>query len=89
MNVTIALSDQPATDAEQAAHPRLAFDSGFVHEVAARRMQGRFAGLRAYLAGPPVMVEAATRLLRERGVAERDIHADAFYTEADRQTNTA
>ena len=61
---------------------------GLVTEVAAREL-GEVVGMKAYLAGPPVMVEAATRLLRGRGMAERDIHADAFYTEADRQTNTA
>jgi ferredoxin-NAD(P)+ reductase (naphthalene dioxygenase ferredoxin-specific) len=33
----------------------------------------------AYLAGPPVMVEAATALLAARGVTPRQIHADAFY----------
>ena len=33
----------------------------------------------AYLAGPPVMVEAATALLAARGLAQRQIHADAFY----------
>jgi len=33
----------------------------------------------AYLAGPPVMVEAATALLRSQGVAPGRIHADAFY----------
>jgi naphthalene 1,2-dioxygenase ferredoxin reductase component len=35
--------------------------------------------LMAYLAGPPVMVEAATALLRSQGLAARQIHADAFY----------
>jgi ferredoxin-NAD(P)+ reductase (naphthalene dioxygenase ferredoxin-specific) len=33
----------------------------------------------AYLAGPPVMVEAATALLAARGLAPRQIHADAFH----------
>jgi ferredoxin-NAD(P)+ reductase (naphthalene dioxygenase ferredoxin-specific) len=33
----------------------------------------------AYLAGPPVMVEAAITLLAARGVTPRQIHADAFY----------
>jgi CDP-4-dehydro-6-deoxyglucose reductase/ferredoxin-NAD(P)+ reductase (naphthalene dioxygenase ferredoxin-specific) len=74
---TIVLSNQQA---EGYAH-------GFVTDAAARELDG-VNGLKAYLAGPPVMVEAATRLLRGKGVAERDIHADAFYTEADRQTNT-
>jgi CDP-4-dehydro-6-deoxyglucose reductase/ferredoxin-NAD(P)+ reductase (naphthalene dioxygenase ferredoxin-specific) len=35
----------------------------------------------AYLAGPPVMVEAATALLAARGLAPRQIHADAFYNQ--------
>jgi naphthalene 1,2-dioxygenase ferredoxin reductase component len=35
----------------------------------------------AYLAGPPVMVEAASALLRSHGVAPRQIHADAFYNQ--------
>lgn len=39
-----------------------------------------FDGCKFYLAGPPVMVEAATRLLTARGVRRIDIHADAFYT---------
>ena len=34
---------------------------------------------KAYLAGPPAMVEAAAELLRARGLALRDLHADAFY----------
>lgn len=35
--------------------------------------------LMAYLAGPPAVVEAATTLLASRGLAARQIHADAFY----------
>ena len=35
----------------------------------------------AYLAGPPVMVEAASALLASRGLAPRQIHADAFYNQ--------
>lgn len=36
-------------------------------------------GYHAYLAGPPAMVEAGVALLQRKGVALRDIHADAFY----------
>ncbi len=36
----------------------------------------------AYLAGPPVMVEAATARLRAEGLSVRQIHADAFYDQA-------
>jgi len=41
------------------------------------------AGFQAYLAGPPVMVDAATPLLLAGGIAARDIHADAFYSAVD------
>lgn len=34
-----------------------------------------------YMAGPPVMVEAATATLLAHGVAQRQIHADAFYNQ--------
>jgi ferredoxin-NADP reductase len=33
------------------------------------------------MAGPPVMVEAATAALVARGLAPRQIHADAFYNQ--------
>jgi CDP-4-dehydro-6-deoxyglucose reductase/ferredoxin-NAD(P)+ reductase (naphthalene dioxygenase ferredoxin-specific) len=39
----------------------------------------RLDGYKAYLAGPSGMVEAAVDLLTRKGVAPRDIHADAFY----------
>lgn len=42
-----------------------------------------FDGYKAYLAGPPPMVEATQRLLLEKGMTLRDIHADAFYSQAD------
>lgn len=38
-----------------------------------------FTGYKAYVAGPPAMVEAAVAMLRRKGMALRDIHADAFY----------
>ena len=40
------------------------------------------AGWRAYLCGAPPMVDAAARLLRERGIDRAHIHADAFYAQA-------
>jgi len=39
-------------------------------------------GFKAYLAGPPPMVEAATEIARVRGISHRDIHADAFFPAA-------
>jgi CDP-4-dehydro-6-deoxyglucose reductase/ferredoxin-NAD(P)+ reductase (naphthalene dioxygenase ferredoxin-specific) len=44
---------------------------------------GSLDGFKAYLAGPPPMVEALQRQLSERGMAVRDVHADAFYSQAD------
>lgn len=57
--------------------------TGFVHEAALADSVS-LDGAKAYLAGPPVMVEAASRLLEQRGLARENIHADAFYTEAER-----
>jgi CDP-4-dehydro-6-deoxyglucose reductase/ferredoxin-NAD(P)+ reductase (naphthalene dioxygenase ferredoxin-specific) len=37
------------------------------------------AGVKVYLAGPPVMVDTCIAALEARGVPRRDMHADAFY----------
>jgi len=42
------------------------------------------AGFKAYLAGPPVMVCSAVEMLLTRGLGREDIHADPFYTEAEK-----
>lgn len=78
LNITVVLSDQPATAADEAAYPQLGFDSGFVHEAAGRRMQGRFQGVRAYLAGPPPAVDASVRLLLMSRVSGDNIRYDKF-----------
>lgn len=77
------------------AHPNLRFVPVLLDPVDAEgRRQGQvdsaisqdfqsFDGFHAYLAGPPAMVEAAAALLRGRGMADMDIHADAFYTMTD------
>ena len=62
--------------------------TGFVHERVAARFAD-FDGCKAYLAGPPPMVEAATALCLERGMRRQDVHDDAFYTEADKAANEA
>ena len=62
--------------------------TGFLHDVLsadiAERGHGYLARARAYLAGPPPMVEAATDFLETAGMPPDRIHADAFYTEAER-----
>ncbi len=39
-----------------------------------------FKGWKAYMAGPPAMIEAAGSLVRARGLASADLHADIFFT---------
>jgi toluene monooxygenase electron transfer component len=77
--VTVALSDEDVPPSLSAAHPGLAFARGLVHAVTGERMQGRFGELRAYVAGPPPMVEASLRLLlREARLPPADIRYDKF-----------
>jgi CDP-4-dehydro-6-deoxyglucose reductase/ferredoxin-NAD(P)+ reductase (naphthalene dioxygenase ferredoxin-specific) len=42
-------------------------------------------GYKAYLAGPPIMVESTVEKLKLLGLDRSDCHADAFYTEADKK----
>jgi ferredoxin-NAD(P)+ reductase (naphthalene dioxygenase ferredoxin-specific) len=57
--------------------------TGFLAD-AVRKDFGTLDGAKAYLAGPPVMVETAVRALEAMGVRKQDCHADAFYTEAEK-----
>jgi naphthalene 1,2-dioxygenase ferredoxin reductase component len=50
---------------------------------AVREHPASLAGYKAYMAGPPPMVETVQHELERRGLALRDIHADAFYSQAD------
>jgi NAD(P)H-flavin reductase len=54
---------------------------GLVTDAVAADFAG-LAGFKAYFAGPPPMVDAATALVKARGVGLRDIHADAFFPAA-------
>jgi len=77
--VTVALSDEDVPASLAAAYPRFAFARGLVHAVVGERMTGRFADLRAYVAGPPPMVDASLRLLlREARLPPADIRYDKF-----------
>jgi len=58
-------------------------ETGFIHEVAERHFGGRFAGHKAYLCGPPPMIEAAIRTLMKGRLFEKDIYTEKFVTEAD------
>lgn len=77
--ITVALSDEDVPASLAAAHPGFAFARGFVHAVAGESMKGRFADVRAWVAGPPPMVDASLRLLlREARLPPADIRYDKF-----------
>jgi phenol hydroxylase P5 protein len=56
---------------------------GFVHEAAKAHFEGDFRGHKAYLCGPPVMIEASIRTLMQGQLFERDIYTEKFLTSAD------
>ncbi|WP_097459473.1 NADH:ubiquinone reductase (Na(+)-transporting) subunit F [Mangrovitalea sediminis] len=58
-------------------------DVGFVHDVARKRFDGMFAGHKAYLCGPPPMIDACLTTLMRGRLFERDIYMEKFITAAD------
>ena len=78
LDVTVALSDEAASAGAHADFPNLRLASGMVHEVAAKGMEGSPSDAIAYVAGPPVMVDAAIRALIKGGTPIRDIRYDKF-----------
>lgn len=63
LDVTIALSNEEPPQDRHPAHPELRLAGGFVHEVAARAMAGRYDNIVGFVAGPPPMVDGALRML--------------------------
>ena len=58
---------------------------GFVHDAAKAHFGATFAGLQAYLCGPPPMVEACIATLMQGRLYERDIFTEKFLSAADAQ----
>jgi phenol/toluene 2-monooxygenase (NADH) P5/A5 len=56
---------------------------GFVHEIAKTLFNNDFRGHKAYLCGPPVMIEACIRTLMQGRLYERDIYTEKFITSGD------
>jgi phenol hydroxylase P5 protein len=73
-----ALSHEPEGD-------RWSGRRGFVHDVAKAHFDNDFRGHKAYLCGPPVMIEACIRTLMQGRLFERDIHTEKFISAADAQ----
>ena len=61
-------------------------ETGFVHDVATRHFNGDFRQHKAYMCGPPVMIDACiTALIRGR-LFERDMYMEKFLSAADSAT---
>lgn len=56
---------------------------GYVHDAAKKHFDGRFSGQKAYLCGPPPMIDAAITTLMQGRLFERDIFMERFFTAAD------
>jgi phenol hydroxylase P5 protein len=56
---------------------------GFVHEVAKAHFNSDFSGRKAYLCGPPPMVEGCIGALMQGRLFERDIYTEKFLSAAD------
>lgn len=72
------LSDEPAGSGWEGAR-------GFVHEAAKAHFDGDFRGHKAYLCGPPAMIEACITTLMQGRLFENDIHTEKFFSAADAQ----
>lgn len=58
---------------------------GFVHDAAQRAFNGDFSGNKAYLCGPPLMIDACINTLMQGRLFERDIYTEKFISAADAQ----
>lgn len=56
---------------------------GYVHDAARQHFDGRFSSRKAYLCGPPVMIDSAITCLMQGRLFERDIFMERFYSAAD------
>jgi phenol hydroxylase P5 protein len=60
-------------------------EEGFVHEVLGRKFN-KFTGFKAYISGPPPMVDACVKTLMKGRLFGEDIYIERFFTERDRLT---
>jgi phenol/toluene 2-monooxygenase (NADH) P5/A5 len=72
------LSDEPAQSGWQGAR-------GFAHEAGVEAFGNDFRGHKAYLCGPPLMIEACIAALMQGRLFERDIYTEKFLSAADAQ----
>ena len=58
---------------------------GFVHDAAKTQFDNDFRGHKAYLCGPPLMIESCISTLMQGRLFERDIYTEQFISAADAQ----
>ncbi len=58
-------------------------ETGFVNDAAVKMFDGKFAGSKAYLCGPPPMTEGCVTSLMRGRLFEKDIHTEKFFSKAD------
>ncbi len=58
---------------------------GFVHDAAKAHFNNDFRGHKAYLCGPPLMIDACITTLMQGRLFERDIYTEKFISAADAQ----
>ena len=71
-----ALSDEPESSAWEGFR-------GYAHDALQAAFNGDFRGNKAYLCGPPVMIEACIGTLMRGRLFERDIYTERFFSAAD------
>lgn len=74
----------PALSSETGDSPWTGF-RGFVHEAAQQHFNGDFRGQKAYLCGPPLMIDACINVLMQGRLFERDIYTEKFFDAANAQ----
>lgn len=73
-----ALSDEPHDSNWQGFR-------GYVHDAAKAHFNNDFRGHKAYLCGPPIMIEACISTLMQGRLFEKDIYTEKFFSAADAQ----
>lgn len=73
-----ALSEEPADSGWTGAR-------GYAHEAAVAAFNNDFRGHKAYLCGPPLMIESCITALMQGRLFERDIYTEKFLSAADAQ----
>jgi ferredoxin-NAD(P)+ reductase (naphthalene dioxygenase ferredoxin-specific) len=77
---TIVLSETNSQPNRRQGH----LANAIKEDIQAGNGLARLEDWKAYIAGPPIMVETVTEVLKEHGLKRQHCHADAFYTEAEK-----